>query len=142
MTRLKGMERKTVVFVVFMLGFLGMLLYFTYYSRILYVKNLPTVVTVMPERSEYYENGRFLYYVSTCAVQRDTEGKDFIYTAREYEDVLGQRNIVTKILIRVIETKEDKTLIDGIVQEEPIITEDASLYMPLQPVLLEKVVDE
>ncbi len=92
----------------------------------------------MPERSEYYENGRFLYYVPTCAVQRDTEGNDFIYTAREYEDVLGQRNIVTKILIRVIETKEDKTLIDGIVQEEPIITEDASVYMPLQPVLIEE----
>lgn len=142
MAMYKGVRKKTIFFVAFMLGFLFMLLYFTYYSRILYVKKLPFVVTEMPERTEQYEQGRYLYYVPNSAVQRDDEGKHFICTARDYEDILGKRKIVTKIVIRVMETEGSKSLIDGMVREEPVITKDAVLYMAGQSVLMQEEVDE
>lgn len=130
-------KKKTLLFAGFMLSFLSLLLFLTYYSHVTYFKDLPLVSAVMPERTEEYENGRYLYVIPDRAVQKEEDtGKLYIYTARTYRDILGERDIVTKILIHV-EKKldENMVLVDGIVKEEPVITEDMELLYEGQAVL-------
>lgn len=134
------LRKRTTVFIGFMSVFVLLLLFLTYYSQVAYYKSLPRVVTMMPERTEYYKNGRYLYIISERAVQKDPDtGKMFIYTARHYRDILGERYIITEIVIRIEEKMEgERVLIDGIVMEEPVVTERAEQFYNGQPVLVEE----
>lgn len=133
----KRIQKRTLFFVGFMILFFLLLLFLTWYSHVAYFRGLPVVVTVMPERTEAYENGRYLYRIPREAVQREEDsGKLFIYTARNYRDILGERNLVTKIPIRVEQEPEgDMVLVDGIVREEPVITEGMDMLYEGQSVL-------
>lgn len=136
----KQIQKRTLFFVVFLVFFLILLLSLTYYSRVAYFEGLPLVETVMPERTEEFKNGRYLYVIPQQAVQQEENtGKLFIYTARNYKDVLGERNLVTRILIRVEQQLEDEmVLIDGIVREEPVIIEGIEMFCDGQSVLLKE----
>lgn len=137
----KRVRKRTLVFVVFMAAFFVLLLFLTYYSKVVYFKKLPRITTVMPERTETYQNGRFLYVVPEQAVLKEPNtGKLFLYTARNYNDILGERCLVTKILIRVEEKlDEGKVLVDGIVREEPIIIEGLEELWDGKAVLLKEL---
>lgn len=127
----KGVKKRTGIFVGFMSVFFLALLYLTYYSHVAYLKRLPVVESVMPERTEEYVNGRYLYIIPEQAVQRaEDSSKLFIYTTRDHKDILGQRCLVTTVQIHVkAELDGDRVLVDGIIREEPVITEDLeSLY--------------
>lgn len=137
----KNVQKRTLVFVGFMLGFLILLIGLTYYSHVAYFERLPRVVTVMPEQSDVYQNGRYLYIVPEQAVQEVViEGKliVFVYTARYYSDILGERNLVTMIQVREEEKLENgMVIVDGIVRLEPVITEGQELLYSGQAVLLQ-----
>lgn len=118
------MSNRTKVFVGFLAGFFLLLLALTFYSRAVYQRNLPRVETQMPVRSEYQENGRYLYWVSEKALQREPNRNQwFLYTAREYRDVLGERSLVTKIQVSVRKKEGGQVLVDGILREEPVLVE-------------------
>ena len=133
----KKIQNRTLLFCGFMISFFLLLVFLTYYSHVTYYKKLPLVVTVMPERTELYSNGRYLYKIPEQSVQKEEDtGKLFIYTAREYQDILGERYLVTKILISVKERMNgNMVLVDGIVREEPVITETLSSLYENQAVL-------
>lgn len=119
------MRRRTRWFLGFMFGFFLLLLFLTFYSHVAYRRGLPRVATVMPVRTQTYENGRYLYQIPQKALQKSPNDNQWvIYTARSYQDVLGERCLVTKIKVRIRQEENGMALVDGIVKEEPVITED------------------
>lgn len=134
---LRRIRKKTLFFIGFMIFFFMLLLYLTYYSHVAYFEGLPLVSTVMPERTGEYANGRYLYVIPAEAVQEDKDNnKLYIYTARSYRDILGERSLVTTIVIYVKEELDkDRVVVDGIVREEPVITENFDVLYEGQAVL-------
>lgn len=113
---------KTRIFIVFMVLFFGLAGFMTYYSQIVYTRLLPRVGTVMPERTERDSNGRLLYLVPEDCVRVDNMNGRYLLTARYSLDVLGERYLAARIDIWVVEKGTDgMVLVDGIIQEEPII---------------------
>lgn len=117
------MERRTTVFLAFMIVFFGMTGYLTYYSRVVYLGNLPAVTVIMPERTGDLKNGRYTYVVPEDSIKVDPMGKTYILTARYQTDIIGERYLATRIDVWVLERRDDNmAIIDGMVREEPVLT--------------------
>lgn len=118
----KKCSKKTIGFLVFFLLFFGTAGYLTYYSGVVYLKNLPRVSVQTPQTDGQYENGRLTYFVPEEAIHLDvTTGKYFVLAARHLKDVLGERYLATKIDVWVLEEKDGMMRVDGIMWEEPVI---------------------
>lgn len=135
------MQSRTKWFLGFMLAFFLLLLFLTFYSHVAYRRGLPRVATVMPVRTENYENGRYLYQIPQKALQKSPSDNQWvIYTARSYQDVLGERCLVTKIKVRIRQEENGIALVDGIVKEEPVITEDIGQLKDGEAVIIRDIV--
>lgn len=116
---------RTAAFLIFMIVFFAVAGYLTYYSKVVYLRNLPQVAMQQPEASGEYVNGRMTYYIPQAALHKDeTSGAYFIMTARHTRDVLGERYLAVRVDVRVMERTEDQmALVDGIVWAEPVLVE-------------------
>lgn len=122
MIQKRTISLRTVIFLTFMIVFFGTTGYLTYYSKNFYLENLPIVNTAMPERMEVNENGRYSYLISGESIHTDPFNNTYVLAARHISDLMGERFLAVKIEIWILEEQEDgRVLIDGIVQEEPIL---------------------
>lgn len=120
--RWKKLSKKTVIFVSFMVLFFALAGYLTYYSKVVYLKNLPEFEMVKPQLAEEYHNGRETYYIPEKALHKDEmTGKYYIFVARHTKDFLGERYLVVHLNVWMLEKKDGKVRVDGIVWEEPIL---------------------
>lgn len=120
--RQKKLSAKTIIFLSFMMLFFVMAGYLTYYSKVVYLNNLPVYEMIKPQITEEYHNGRATYLIPKNALHKDeTTGKYYIFVARRTNDVLGERYLVTQINVWLLEEKEEIVRVDGIVWEDPIL---------------------
>lgn len=133
-------DKKTIIFLCFMILFFLTAAYLTYYSGEVYLKNLPKVVTQMPEASGEYLNGRMTYFVPAEAIHKDiTNGNFYVLTARYTQDVLGERYVAVRTNVWIVEeTKEGRVRVDGIVWEEPILVGTGDTIMPGDAIFYQK----
>lgn len=120
---MKRLQRRTVIFLVFMGLFFALAGYLTYYSGVVYLNQLPEVDMQLPERTGQYANGRMTYYVPQTAIHQDPDtGKNYILAARYTRDVLGERYLAVRINVWILDkTGEQMAEVDGIVWEEPVL---------------------
>lgn len=95
----------------------------TYYSKVVFIRNLPVVDTVDPKRTGDMKNGRYTYLVPQDSLHIDNTHKTYLLTARYQSDILGQRYMAVKIDVWVLTKQKDgMAVIDGMVREEPVLT--------------------
>lgn len=117
------LNQRTAIFLTFMTIFFLTAGYLTYYSNVVYLRNLPRPETVMPEWTGEYHNGREIYLVPEESVYKKEMGKYIVYTARLISDELGERYLVEEVYVYVLGKAEDGMLaVSGIVWEEAVIT--------------------
>ena len=120
--RKKFLSAKTIIFLSFMVLFFALAGYLTYYSKVVYLNNLPDYEMIKPQIAEEYHNGRSTYFIPKSALHKDeTTGKYYILVARRTNDVLGERYLVTQINVWLLEEKEEIVRVDGIVWEDPVL---------------------
>lgn len=117
------MDLRTKIFLSFLLIFFACTAYLTYYSKVVYLRELPKVEAVMPELVEGEEaNGRYLYVIPKEAILVDASFKPYILTARLYHDIMGQRYRAYRVHVWIKEEREDgNAVVEGIIRMEPVI---------------------
>lgn len=125
----KGLQKcrlnlRTIIFCTFMAVFFLTVGYLTYYSNVVYLRNLPHPCTVMPEWTGEYYNGREIYSVPEESVHEKNMGRYIVYTARFISDELGERYRVEEVYVYVLGKADNgRMLVSGIVWEEAVITQ-------------------
>jgi hypothetical protein len=121
--------------------FFGLTVFLTYYSKVVYLRNLPAVAAAMPERTGEMKNGRYTYIVPETAIHMDIMRKTYVLTARYQADIMGERHLAVRVDVWVLERRKDGTaLVDGIVREEPVLTDTGDRISAGAAVKLEKEV--
>lgn len=114
---------RTKIFLTFMLVFFSITAYLTYYSKVVYLRELPKAETVMPELVENEKkNGKYLYVIPKEAVSVDSQYRTYILTARFEQDIMGARYHAYQVHVWIEEERTDGTaVVEGIIREEPVI---------------------
>lgn len=117
-------SRRTIIFCTFMALFFLTAGYLTYYSNVVYLRNLPRPQTVMPEWTGEYHNAREVYLVPEESVYAKNMGRYAVFTARFISDELGERYRVEEVYVYVLGKADDgRIMVSGIVWEEAVITQ-------------------
>lgn len=120
--KLKGVDGRTILFLTFMFCFFVGTAYLTYYAKVVCLRELPQVETVMPEPVGEGEHGRFLYAVPEKAVLSDAQNRPYLLTARYSRDIMGERYEVYQVHVWILKREEDdRVIVEGIVREEAVI---------------------
>lgn len=124
----RKVNRRTLAFLIFMGIYFINTIFFTYYSKVVYVRMLPVVETVMPEGTGERHNGRLIYKVPEQSIHTASDGGSFILTARYQTDLMGEQYCIKRIDVWVLERENGVAVVDGIVREEPIVLSSDKEY--------------
>jgi len=108
------------LFIFIMLCYWGGAVFFTFYSKEVYDKNLPVVTVIRPKLTQVEKYGRNAFIIPDEAVNFDDLGF-YIFVAREKNDVLGDNYTVWRVDISILEKNDGESTVDGIYYTEPVI---------------------
>lgn len=123
---MERISRRTRVFLIFMAVFFPTVGYLTYYSNVVYLRNLPRPETVMPEYTGEHRNGREVYEIPMEALHQTGMGKCFVYAARHFEDELGERYLVELVYVYRVKDTGTGVMVDGLNFEDAVIVKEFS----------------
>jgi len=119
------MSAKTKAFIITMGVFFATVVFLTYYSKQVFLKNLPVVEVAMPQRAEQLNSGRFAYSVPAAAIHFDMQtGQYYVLLLQEVSDILGDNYRPVATTVTLLYQDEETARIDGLVYVEPIILTD------------------
>jgi len=119
------MSGKTKAFAITLAVFFAAVMFLTFYSKQVFLANLPCVEAVMPERGEKLASGRFAYIVPVAAIHyTEKTHEPYVLILKEVSDVLGDNYYPEVTKITLLKLGEAEAVIDGLVYVEPVILSD------------------
>jgi len=119
------MSGKTKAFILTLAVFFAAAAFLTFYSKQVYLANLPRVEAVMPVRGEKLESGRYAYTVPASAIHYTEQTHEpYVLVLKEVSDVLGDNYFPEATKITLLTLDEAKAVIDGLVYVNPVILSD------------------
>ena len=119
------MSSKTKAFILTLALFFATAALLTFYSKQVFLANLPRVAVVMPERGDKLASGRYAYTVPVAAIHyTERTHEPYVLVLKEVSDILGDNYYPEMTKITLLKLDETTAVIDGLVYVNPVILSD------------------